>query len=410
MKFELYVAKRYLQAKRRERFFSIVTLLSVLGVATGVAALIIAMAINNGVQQRLRDNLIGATSHINLIKKNPQSGIDNYLELLEQLQSIEHVQAVSPALYGEVMVSTPVLARGSFLKGIDPDAEKDVSRLLSTIVEGSIEGLIDSQGDYPGILIGRHLAKSIGARISTIVTVLNPQGEMTPMGRVPSFKRFQVAGIFETGFFELDNLWTICLLRDSQRALSLADVINSIEFKLDDVDSSETVIAAIDEISGEEFTTSTWKDRNRVLFSALETEKFVTALIIGMIMLVAAMNILISLVMMVMEKTKDIAILKSMGTSDAQIRRIFVWQGLIIGSIGTVSGLALGHLLCLLGESYHLIALDSEIYGLEYLPFAPQPLDGVFVAIAAVLISYLITVYPSKSAARISPAEVLRYE
>ena len=230
------------------------------------------------------------------------------------------------------------------------------------------------------------------------------------MGRIPAFKRFQVVGIFETGLFELDSLWSVTLLRDAQRALSLGDVINSLEFRLDDFQASDEVARAIRAKAGDDFTTSTWMERNRVLFNALQTEKLATTMIIGMIMLVAALNILISLVMMVVEKTKDIAILKSIGARQDQIRRIFMWQGLLIGSVGTLAGLVVGHLTCWLCERYRLISLDPEVYGLEYVPFAARPLDGFYVAVAAILISYLITIYPSGNAARVDSAEILRYE
>lgn len=410
MRFEFYVAQRYLRAKRRDRFFSIVTALSVAGVSAGVTALVIAMAVSNGFQASLRDHLIGASSHINLLEETPEFGIEDYRPLLARLSQLEHVEAVAPTLYGEMMITTPVRAKGCVLKGVDPKAETRVSRLLSKIVDGSFEALEREGGEYPGILLGRRLADAIGARVSTIVTVLNPQGEMTPLGRIPAFKRFQVVGIFETGLFELDNLWSVTLLRDAQRALSLGDVVNSLEFRVDDFQASDEVARAIRAEAGEGFTTSTWMERNRVLFNALQTEKLATTMIIGMIMLVAALNILISLVMMVVEKTKDIAILKSMGARQAQIRRIFMWQGLLIGSVGTAAGLVIGHLTCWLCERYRLISLDPEVYGLEYVPFAPRPLDGLYVAIAAILISYLITIYPSSSAARVDSAEILRYE
>ncbi|MXY67609.1 MAG: FtsX-like permease family protein [Acidobacteriia bacterium] len=410
MRFEFYVAQRYLRAKRRDRFFSVVTALSVAGVSAGVAALIIAMAVSNGFQASLREHLIGASSHINLLEKTPEFGIEDYQPLLAKLSRLEHVEAVAPTLYGEMMIRTAVRAKGCVLKGVDPEAESRVSQLLSKIVDGSFEALEQEGGGYPGILLGRRLADAIGARVSTIVTVLNPQGEMTPLGPIPSFKRFQVVGIFETGLFELDNLWSVTLLRDAQRALSLGDVVNSLEFRLDDFQASDEVARAIRAEAGEDFTTSTWMERNRVLFNALQTERLATAMIIGMIMLVAALNILISLVMMVVEKTKDIAILKSIGARQDQIRRIFTWQGLLIGSVGTAAGLVIGHLTCWLCERYRLISLDPEVYGLEYVPFAPRALDGLYVAIAAILISYLITIYPSGNAARVDSAEILRYE
>lgn len=410
MRFDFYVAQRYLRAKRRDGFFSIVTALSVAGVSAGVTALVIAMAVSNGFQASLRDHLIGASSHINLLEKTPEFGIEDYQPLLSKLSRLEHVEAVAPTLYGEMMIRTAVRAKGCVLKGVDPEAESRVSQLLSKIVDGSFEALEPEGGGYPGILLGRRLADAIGARVSTIVTVLNPQGEMTPLGPIPSFKRFQVVGIFETGLFELDNLWSVTLLRDAQRALSLGDVVNSLEFRLDDFQASDEVARAIRAEAGEDFTTSTWMERNRVLFNALQTERLASAMIIGMIMLVAALNILISLVMMVVEKTKDIAILKSMGARKDQIRRIFMWQGLLIGSVGTAAGLVVGHLTCWLCERYRLISLDPEVYGLEYVPFAPRPLDGLYVAIAAILISYLITIYPSSNAARVDSAEILRYE
>ena len=410
MQFELYVALRYLRAKRRDRFFSIASVISVTGVALGVAALIVAMAITNGFHALFSDQLIGASSHITLVERNPEYGIENYDALIEQLGRIEHVEAAAPTLYGEMMITTPARAKGCVLKGVNPDAEVQVSDLLSKVVEGSFDGLRNSEGRFPGILLGRQLADAIGARVSTIVTVMSPQGEITPLGMIPALKRFQVVGIFETGFFELDNLWSICLLPDAQRALSIPDVANSIEFRLDDLAASDAAAAAIQDAAGADYSVSTWIERNPVLFSTLEAEKLVTALIIGMTMLVAAMNILISLVMIVIEKTKEIAVLKSFGARNGQIRRIFVWQGVIIGVLGTCLGLVLGHLTCWLCERYRLIPLKAEAYGLEYVPFSPRPLDAVLVALAAVAICYAITIYPSGSAARVAPAEILRYE
>ena len=410
MSFELFVAERYLRAKRKERFISLATVISILGVTTGVAALIIAMAINNGIQQDLRDHLLSANSHINLLEKEPGFGIEDWQPFLESLKRVDHVEAVAPALYGQVMVSTPIRPQGCVIKGIDPAAELEVNRLIAELEEGSVNDLIRGPDEVPGIILGRRLADSIGARLDTQVQVLNPRGEMTAYGFFPIQKSFRVVGIFNSGFFEFDNAWAVTTLGATQQVLNLTDVINSVEFRLDDLDLADEVAAEVGEKAGPDYAALSWMERNKTVFNALQMEKLVTAVAISLIMLVAALNILTALVMMVMEKNKDIAILKSIGAKKEQIRRIFMWQGLIIGLIGTLAGLALGHALCWLCDAYQLIPLEPEVYGIDHVPFAPRVLDGLAVAAAALLMSYLITIYPSGSAARVAPVEVLRYE
>lgn len=410
MSFELYVAARYLRAKRKERFISIATVISILGVTVGVAALVVAMAINNGVQNDLREHLLSGSAHINLLEKEPGFGIDDWRPLLEDLRRIEHVESVAPALYGEVMITTPVRQHGCYLKGIDPAAELEVSSLLRNLQEGSLNDLIQPPGDLPGIILGRKLADRIGARLNSQVKILTPQGDLTPFGAFPVTKRFTVVGIFESGFFEYDNAWTYTTLAAAQQALSLDDVINAVEFRLDDLDQASTVAPQIEAKAGDKYGASSWMERHRTVFNALKMEKLVTAIAIGLIMLVAALNILTSLVMMVMEKNKEIAILKSLGATRAQIRRVFMYQGLIIGMLGTAAGLALGHGVCWVCDTYQVVPLEAEVYGLSYVPFAPQWIDGVWVGLAALVMSYLITIYPSHSAASVAPVETLRYE
>lgn len=410
MAFELYIALRYLRAKRKQKLISFVTIISVVGVTVGVAALIVAMAINNGVQREIRDHLLSANAHINLLPKQIIEGIPDWQPVAKVISDTEGVVAVAPALYGEVMVTTPLRARGAFLKGIDIEKEMQVADLLSSIDEGSLEALLDESGDAPGIILGRRLADQIGARLHTRVTVLNPQGEMTAFGRFAVTKAFRVVAIFDSGFYEFDNAWAFTTLQSAQRTLSLGDVINAIEVKTDDLDNAESIARLIEERTGPDYGAATWMERNRSVFNALQMEKLVTFIAISLIMLVAALNILISLVMMVMEKGRDIAILKSMGSSRKQIRRIFMWQGMIIGALGTTAGLVLGHLVCWVANRYQLIMLDAEVYGLEYVPFAPNIPDGLFVAGAALVVCYLITIYPSNSASRVAPVETLRYE
>lgn len=409
MAFEVFVARRYLRAKRKHRFVSAVTLISVIGVATGVMALIVAMAINNGVQQEMRNQMLGVTSHVYLLEKERGFGIEDWRPFLERFRGLDHVEAMAPALFAPVFISGAINGRGAFVKGIDPDAEERVSDLLQDLREGSVEGLRPGEG-LPGILIGDRLANEIGARLNSVVKVINPQGEMTPLGPITGEKRFQVAGIFHTGFYDYDSGWAFVDLKSAQQALSLGDVINLIEFRLDDLDLANEMAAKIEDLAGPELTAMSWMERNQPLFNALRLEKFVTAVIIGLIMLVAALNILIALVMMVMEKNKDVAILMSMGARRAQIRKIFMWQGLLIGATGTLIGLAVGHALCWLCDRYQLVPLEAAVYGLSYVPFAPRIADGIAVALAAMAISYLITIYPSNAASRVVPVEVLRYE
>ena len=409
MSFEIFVGRRYLQAKRKQGFLSIVTLIAVAGVSTGVTALVVAMAINNGVQEDLQRHLLGATAHVSLLEKERGFGIEDWRPFLDRFNGIEHVEAIAPALYGEVMITGPIRGRGCVLKGVHPASELEVGNLLENLAEGSVEGLESEQGN-PGIILGSGLAQGIGARLNSVVTVVSPQGEMTPFGLIPGYKRFQVVGIFKSGYYQYDHQWALAALKPTQQSLSLGNVINAIEFRLDDLNLAEPVGKEIEQIAGPAYATTNWMERNRDIFNALKVEKLVTTITIGLIMLVAALNILTALVMMVMEKTRDIAILISMGARRSQIRKIFVFQGLMIGAVGTAIGLAGGHMLCWACDVYQLISLDAEIYGLSYVPFSARPWDAAGIAVAVMALSYLTTIYPSNTAARVVPVEALRYE
>jgi lipoprotein-releasing system permease protein len=409
--FELFVARRYLKARRKEAVISVITAISILGVAAGVMALVVALAINNGFRDTLQRNLLGAMAHINVQEKEPRNGIENWEALAARIRQLPHVTAAGPALYTPIFFSGPVQSKGGILKGVDIAAEMQISDTLRHLKAGSVDGLRTSPGGgVPGIVLGARLADDIGMLLHSIVNVTSPQGELTPFGPRPAMRRFRVVGIFESGFYDIDDSWAYTSLEAAQQALSLQDVVNQIEVKLDDLNLAPEVAQAIEKIAGPKYAATTWMERNRQLMNALKMEKAVTVVTIGLIELVAALNILITLVMMVMEKYRDIAVLMSMGARRAQIRGIFMLQGVLIGVVGTAFGLVAGYGLCYFADRYRWIRLDEQVYALSFVPFAPRWVDGLWIAAAAILVSFLATIYPARNATRIAPAEVLRYE
>ena len=434
MRFELFVATRYLRAKRRQAVVGLVTIISILGVAAGVASLIIALAINNGFRQDLQDRLLGSTSHVNLLRVE-SDGIRDWKSLLQRLGQQPHVVAAAPAIYEQVLVSRGARARGAVLKGMIPSEEGRVSDLLKSVKTGSAEALEeatlpttlnpqkkednlpdslsavhDRVAAMPPIALGKDMATDLGATVGSVVLVTSPQGELTPFGMVPKYIRFRVTAIFDSGFYDYDSSWGFVRLSDAQQLFGLGDVVSVLEFKIDDIYRAPEVAKQLEGAAGKSFMATQWMEQNKALFRALRLERLVTFITIGLIVFVAALNILISLAMMVMEKTKDIAVLMSMGTKQAQIRRIFILQGMLVGVVGTALGLLLGFALSWAGAHYHLLSLSAEVYSIDYVPFAPHLTDGVIVAAIAVVVSFLATLYPSSSAARILPAEALRYE
>jgi lipoprotein-releasing system permease protein len=427
VKFELFVASRYLRAKRRQAVIGVITALSVIGVAAGVGCLIIALSINAGFQRDLQNQLLGSTAHVQLQLLQTATGIENWRTLLPRLAKQPHVVAAAPVLYDEVMVSRGSRASGMLLKGVIPEYENRVSDLLKSVKIGSAEALAPAPAPTPcpkervetdcaknlevlPIVIGKDLAETIGANLGSTINVTSPQGELTPFGPIPKFDRFKVVGIFSSGFYNYDSSWGFIRLADAQRLASVQDVISVIDFRIDDLYKAEQVGHELQEAAGPGYQATSWMDQNRALFRALSLEKLATFLIISLIVLVAALNILISLIMMVMEKTKDIAVLLSMGARRRQVRWVFVCQGVLIGVIGTTLGLIIGYSVALAGAKYHFIHLSSEVYSIDYLPFAPSLSEGIWVSVWALFISLVATLYPSWSAARVLPAEALRYE
>jgi lipoprotein-releasing system permease protein len=431
MQFELFVAARYLRAKRRQAVIGIITVISMVGVAAGVASLIIALAINNGFRQDLQDRLLGSTSHINLLRVEAD-GIRNWQPLLSQLEKQPHVVGGAPAIYEQVLISRGARAQGAVLKGIIPSEENKVSDLLNSVNVGSSAALSAAQAPTANqtpsesgelnplsaritsslapIVLGKDMADQLGATVGSLVTVTSPQGELTPFGIVPKYARFKVVGIFTSGFYDYDNTWAFIRLSDAQRLFDLSDVVSVLEFKVDNIYQAAEIGRQLEATAGKGFMSTNWMEQNRALFRALRLERVVTFITIGLIVFVAALNILISLIMMVMEKTRDIAVLVSMGAKKRQVRRIFMYQGLLIGVIGTVIGLVLGYSLSWAAGHYHLLTLSAEVYSIDYVPFAPRLWDAVLVSVVAIGISFVATLYPSWSAARVLPAEALRYE
>jgi lipoprotein-releasing system permease protein len=460
MRFELFIATRYLRAKRRQAFIGVITAISVLGVAAGVASLIVALAINNGFRQDLQARLLGSTAHVSLLRVE-SDGIKDWRPLLDKLSKQPHIVAAAPAIYEQVLISRGPRARGAVLKGMLPQYERKVSDLLQTVTLGSAAALgaasvepnkavgtgdnvgtgdppvqaeskaqpaataSDSPDDLasvqqrqaamPPIILGHDMADEIGATVGSIVLVTSPQGELTPFGMVPKYIRFRVAGIFNSGFYDYDSSWAFIRLSDAQQLFGLGDIVSVLQFKLDDIyragEVAQQLEQAADLVSGSHgFMATNWMEQNKPLFRALRLERLVTFITIGLIVFVAALNILISLIMMVMEKTKDIAVLMSLGTKRKQIRRVFIAQGVLIGLIGTAIGLVIGYAISFAGGHYHFLSLSAEVYSIDYVPFAPRLLDGALVALVSIGISFIATIYPSWSAARILPAESLRYE
>ncbi len=409
MRFTLFVAGRYLRARRKEAVISIITLISIAGVAAGVMALVVSLAINTGFRSTLQRNLLSATAHVNVEKKEAGTGISDWRELIPKLLRIPHVVGAAPVLYSQVMLSGPLQSHFAQLKGIDPQAEVKVSDTLSDLKSGNIAGL-NQPSDLPGIILGSKLAQDTGMMLNANVTVISPQGTPTPFGFRPSYQRFHVVGVFESGFYDLDDNWAFASLESVQRILSLQDVVNSIELKLDDIFRAGEVAKQAEQIAGPQYAATTWQEQNRQLLNAFRSERVVTWITIGLIEMVAGLNIFITLVMMVMEKYRDIAVLMSMGAKRSQIRNIFMLQGVLIGIAGSAVGLVLGYAICYFANRYRLIPLDETVYALRFVPFEASPLDGLWIAGTAIAVSFLATIYPSRNATRITPVEVLRYE
>jgi lipoprotein-releasing system permease protein len=408
MTFEWLVALRYLRSPNRPAVLRLVTLLAVVGVTAGVTTLVIALSMNTGFRQAIRDRLLGVTAHVNLKPTGPE-GIRDYAELMAKLNGTPGVQSIVPAIYNTVLLSAGNHARGIVLKGVDPALERKASAAMNHIVAGAADFTPDADG-LPALLVGRILANDLGISAGDYLTLTSPQGNLTPFGMLPRSKRFHVTGIFDSGFYDYDANWSFVSLGSAQGMAGLGDVVSLLEVRVANLDDAEKVADDLVRRAGPGFTSTTWIDENRALFRALSLEKLVTALFIGLITFVAGLNILVVLTMTVTDRARDIAVLMAMGARRKQIRRIFILQGLSVSVAGTIAGLALGYAFAWVANKWELIPLNPEVYAIPFVPFHTNGFDAFWIAGAALAISIAATILPARSAARILPVEILRFE
>jgi lipoprotein-releasing system permease protein len=409
MPFELQIAFRYLLGRRRQAFISIISFVSTLGVTVGVLALILAMAMMTGLQSELRDRILGSTAHAFVFKT---SGIEDYRAEIAALRKIPHVVGAAPALMGRALASSPGADAFITFKGVDPELEPSVVEIEKSMASGKLADLEPKGEDgFDGIILGQDLARQLGVSVGDTVTLLTPQGTLNPFtGMAPRKRPFRVAGVFRLGLYEIDNTFGFVALDVAERMLNRTSP-ELIQLAFDDIYVAPEVAASIPKILGDRYVTQDWTTMNRPLFEALFLEKMAVSITIGLIVMVAALNIVASLVLLVMEKTPDIAILKTMGATSRSVMYIFMLQGLIIGFIGTAIGAIAGVVISWVMNRYQLLRVPGmgEVYQISYVPFTLRPFELTIVIIAAVLICFMATIYPSRQAAKLKPVEALRY-
>jgi len=405
MGYELFIASRYLRAKRKQAFISVITFISTLGIAIGVMALVIALALITGFQQDVQDKILGATSHI-MVSDLSGEGLGGYQDLIDQVRGVKGIQVVSPIIYDMVLISGPYKSKGGMLKGIDFERDKAHSPWLSKLDQGSLP----SDSLREGIVLGKELAFSIGASLGDVVTILTSSSRLSPLGLIPKTKRFLVSGLFSTGLYEFDSTTALISLRSAQKFFGLEDRINHLQIKIADIFRAPEVAEDLRLVLPPTTYVTTWMDLNRSLFSALKLEKNIMFLTITLIVVVAALNIIATLILMVMEKTRDIGILMAIGAPSGSIRKIFFLQGAMIGFIGTTGGVLLGLFSCWLANTFQLIKVPVDIYQISYVPFHIKPIDLMIIVGVSLSISLLSTLFPSHRASRVDPVVALKYE
>lgn len=406
--YELFLGLRYLKAKRKQRFISVITIISVLGVMVGVMALVVVLSVMNGFRSDLMSKILGVNSHVLVL--NLSGTFKGYQEVAEKVEKMDGVVAITPFVYTQVMLNNSGRVSGAVLRGVDPKSAARVVSFDEMIKEGTLSSLSEAENGIPSIIVGSELAKQIGAATGSLVTVISPEGKLTPLGRTPNTKKFKVTAIFDSGMYEYDASMVYISLREAQRFLAMGDSVTGLELKVREVYQSDIIARKIQKSLGYPYWTKDWKLMNRSLFSALKLEKLTMFVILTMIVLVGALNIISTLVMVVMEKTRDIAILRAMGASAKSIMSIFMFQGVLVGVVGTAAGLLSGLGICCLLARYKFINLPADVYYISKLPVLVSYSDVTIVAVAAVVISFFATLYPAWYASRLNPVESFQYE
>jgi lipoprotein-releasing system permease protein len=410
MSFEYFIGGRYLRAKQKETFVSLITMLSVAGVAVGVMALIVVIAVMAGFESELKHRILRVESHVVLMRHG--NSFSDYHKILDQVVNTDGVEAATPFIYTQIMLRSSSRVSGAVLRGIDPESAGGVIKVLENSALLNIEKIRqgdDTTGSVPGIILGKELARNLGVGMGNAVYLISSRGMISPMGYLPAMKRFQVAGLFESGMYEYDGSLAYIHLSDAQKIMHMEDSITGIEVRVNDIYNARKIADKIVAAIGFPYWAKDWMQMNYNLFSALKLEKTVMFIILALIVLVAAFNIASTLIMMVMGKTRDIAILKAMGAMDGSIRKIFIFKGMIIGSVGTTLGVCLGFIICKLLEKYKFIELPGDVYYISTLPVRLETLDVFIIAAAAMVICFVATLYPARQASKLNPVEAIRY-
>jgi lipoprotein-releasing system permease protein len=415
MPYELFIALRYLRAKRKQVMISVITIIAIAAVAMGVASLIVVLAMMTGFRQEFQAKILSGTAHLNLSLKERQP-IENYRELVKRLSSLPHIRSASATLYQRVLVQGEKDTEGAVLKGVDMSAPRNASEVFQFTVEGDPQSLAepdtdpDSGAKIDRMILGRELARIVGLKVGGIATIISPQGHLTPVGLAPRYRDFKVAGIFASGLSDYDETWAYISLEAAQRLSGAEDVAEIIQMKVDDVDAVKQIGAEVLTTVGDEYEVQDWQQLNAPIYSALSYEKYLTGIALLIVIGIAALNIITVLIMIVMDKHKDIAILKSMGATNRSVMYLFMAQGVSIGIVGILIGVMLGVGFCYFANGHHWIKLPAGAYALDYLPFHATTIDVVIVVAVTLAISFLSTIFPSLSAARLNPVEALRFE